>query len=985
MKKPTSPDLLLSRFTPVPEAFAGMKIAMLKMPYVSALQEFSKWLETYVARQQGVNDDSVSRKLPYRLLNSALVACAPTLAHAFEWYSGKEIKGFHMLAVAKADAPLVYPTANQVASVMRQWIRVWHDHSAWLQQAVATTEGYEEWQTLITTMREAPDTDWRTDYDPLDLFQQGTPEEGLAYDIIPNLLVTLLQDTESVIRGHTVRWRRMQEGGKHLCLLSNPIPVSITRTTEERDSEGNWTKKTESHNTFFCYRVELRRHTQAGRETPWIFVKTHCTRIAHHPLVRNERGTELTILVGTNKSRLNGWDRDSTLVRLKASKNVAASQWLYNLPELLAELKAEPLISPKDICANPRTHWAGSDNGLPEDEYYVLHTEGYKYSEDGKRRSGHVVLSGLPLPEQAEIISALTCGPLSTVLKPATTLTPEAFSLEKATEPAVLRDIEELCKYWGDSKAGSSRATPEREEARRQYRVRWHPEILKAIQLGTRSRRLIIPCFHSNQHTLDWIQRGVWRESLLLSDVDEKPDNIVFLSIPIPADRADLVRPYPIEAEAKPPRGQDIANWREELRQRWSDFIEETLAEYIAEPDTLISAVVELDRANSPETFKKKNLPVAAGAHGIVREAFARKSMRVQMTYPFRKPAGNDRIDSGQKGKAQNVAQEVLTRQLGVVFGPPTELYQAVGIDNFGLPVSSDLDVIAFSFRSSHSGIRYCLATRLRADGHVDVLLPGKDQDWFSYADACARLGLLFAQSRKSFVSRKDSCPLQLKFWDATAFVQTVLTQRLERPTIALLEAENWRMKREGGGGWAQLANPTLAANRDALIFPDFKQEVRYERADVAHLLSVIRLRTDDETPSYATNRNKWQFDSTLPMPNYKNISGFVDEAPGIFHYLSINGVAKTNKNQPQYDPKKPFLYKIDGSEHTFKHAPVIEMVPFCVAEAFDNPEGLKALCRIPHYLRVHPGWGIGEINSPYPLHLGDTLIKDQETILGVD
>jgi hypothetical protein len=61
-------------------------------------------------------------------------------------------------------------------------------------------------------------------------------------------------------------------------------------------------------------------------------------------------------------------------------------------------------------------------------------------------------------------------------------------------------------------------------------------------------------------------------------------------------------------------------------------------------------------------------------------------------------------------------------------------------------------------------------------------------------------------------------------------------------------------------------------------------------------------------------------------------------------------------------------------------------MVPFCVAEAFDGSgdEGRTALCRVADYLRVHPGWGRGEVNSPYPLHLGDALIRDQETILGV-
>jgi hypothetical protein len=221
------------------------------------------------------------------------------------------------------------------------------------------------------------------------------------------------------------------------------------------------------------------------------------------------------------------------------------------------------------------------------------------------------------------------------------------------------------------------------------------------------------------------------------------------------------------------------------------------------------------------------------------------------------------------------------------------------------------------------------------------------------------------------------------------AFVRSVLTERCrDKPTLALIEADGWRQSGGSGGGWGQLANPALATNRNTLVFPDSGGKFRRDRLELAPLLGVIRLRSGDETPGYATNRRDWQFDGTLPMPNYAYATGFVDRRPKLFHYLSVNGVATTNAKQPQYTlrGRKPFLYKSVGSEYAFKHAPVIEMVPFCVAEPFDGPgnEGLTALCRVAHYLRVHPGWGLGEVNSPYPLHLGDALIRDQETILGI-
>jgi hypothetical protein len=998
------PDLLLARFTPVPAAFADMKVATLKMPYGLALWRFSQWLENYLKRETDSDGDPTPRKLPYRLLNAALVACAPTLAHGFEWYDDKanSDKGYRLLAVAKPDATLAYPSAVQVAGVMRQWIRAWHDGADWLRQAVVGEKGADEWAKLLSALREPPDTDWRTDHDPLDLFRNGgNLDGGLAYHAVPCLIATLLHGTESVIRERTVRWRRMQEGGPHLCLLSDPIPVSITRAKEERDGDNRTVRTTESHDAFFCYRVEARLHTQAGLEMPWVYVRTHCTRIAHSPLLRNERGTEITLLSGANTARITGWENDTTLVRLKASKNPGAAQWLDNLPDLLARLEARPLPAPAEVLTDPPAFWRTEEDGLPHDEYYVVHTEGYKYAEHGKRRVGHAVYSGLPLPEQAEIVGSLTCGFLRDALLPDQPLAADPFrfdAVEGNGEPDVLRDIDELRRYWGDPAAKRTGATLEREEARLRYRDLWRPKVADAIRRGTRGRRLVIPCFYSSAHTLEWVRRGLWHESFLLADGDPAPEGVVFLPVPIPADLADLVRPCPAGSDGNPPRYAAIKAWREEMRLRWAAFLDETIGTYLADSDALVSAVVELDRENDPKRFRKENLPASADAHGLIREAFARHGGRVQMTLPFRKPTNSAQLNSGPKGKAQNVAQEVVTRQLGAVFGRPAELYRAVGMDDFGSLVSDDLDVIAFSLRNTHTGIRYCLATRLRANGEVDVLLPGDDCVWIPYADACAELGKLFCSARKFLLrsgklgdgrSGGPPCPLRLKPWDMAAFVRSVLTTRAgDKPTLALIEAEKWRQPRDGGGGWGQLTNPALAANRDALIFPNGKDKFRHDRQDLALLLGVIRLRSGDETPGYATNRRDWRFDDMLPMPNYAQATGFVDCRPDIFHYLSVNGVATTNAKQPQYTlrGKKPFFYKSEGSEHAFKHAPVIEMVPFCVAQQFDHPdgEGLKALCRVAHYLRVHPGWGLGEVNSPYPLHLGDTLIRDQETILGV-
>ena len=67
-----------------------------------------------------------------------------------------------------------------------------------------------------------------------------------------------------------------------------------------------------------------------------------------------------------------------------------------------------------------------------------------------------------------------------------------------------------------------------------------------------------------------------------------------------------------------------------------------------------------------------------------------------------------------------------------------------------------------------------------------------------------------------------------------------------------------------------------------------------------------------------------------------------------------------------------------------YSHPQMVEMVPFFVREDFAEEEEMSALCRVAHYLRSSPAWAMGNLDSPYPMHLGDALINDQLCILGL-
>lgn len=76
-------------------------------------------------------------------------------------------------------------------------------------------------------------------------------------------------------------------------------------------------------------------------------------------------------------------------------------------------------------------------------------------------------------------------------------------------------------------------------------------------------------------------------------------------------------------------------------------------------------------------------------------------------------------------------------------------------------------------------------------------------------------------------------------------------------------------------------------------------------------------------------------------------------------------------------------LYMLDSNEKNeygfnmaVKHQQMLELVPFFLRSDFQNEEYIKALCRVPHYLRVSPAWFMGNIGKPLPMHLGYSLIK---------
>lgn len=299
--------------------------------------------------------------------------------------------------------------------------------------------------------------------------------------------------------------------------------------------------------------------------------------------------------------------------------------------------------------------------------------------------------------------------------------------------------------------------------------------------------------------------------------------------------------------------------------------------------------------------------------------------------------------------------------------------------------MAEQLNVVAlYRHRSLNHKLHYALAVRLRASGEVDVLLP-QEPEWTPYATAGPRLGRLFTEERRHRGREVRQSRLNMNPGQLAQFAAQVVTAPHQTPTLILIEAEGWRNK-GNPSGWEQLKNDKLATQRDVLDFNHIPDQGLYKRTDeeLANLLGIIRLRTNDETPQYVPVAAPDQFARDL-----KPLSGFMDRSvDNLWHYYSIGRASVTQKTDENVAVRG--LYKLEargeeyGASTAFRHQQVVEMVPFFVRSDLQHEPGILALSRVPHYLRASPAWATGNTLRPFPLHLAKCLVEDYLCILEV-
>ncbi len=999
-KENEPPPIALPARASLVSGVAHLEIAVLLFPFAKTVADFCQDIEQVLSGGR-------KREYPtYRQLNNGLLACAPTLTYGFEYFDQENyVSQYRALAVGTPENPIRTPTPDQMQELVQIWAQEWTKrfHGKGKKEEVDSVCA-----RFIERMEVIPqDWEWQS-IKPETLIRDINAERGLGFQAIPSLLVTLLHGKSCVIRGNReqeLQWRKVQGDGAGkvgLFLVSQPFRALYSDNGKEKEG-------------YFAYRLDFRIETQAGRFNkdgklePWIFLHLSCQRYAHEPLVNPNYGRDISILMGMNEERLSGYEVDSTLVRLVIdnSSREDGNPWKFQLPNLLAAFKARALEKPENILRNPAA-FSNLDNQSDwhKDEYYLVHAEGYEYEHENHKR-GHSIKTGFSFQERGDII-ARVLELLNGVLIPDNPMACDIPAPSGKTMPLAMRDYDFISTPPTFTREERERLGKEEREQRVKDRRRdRQPIVTNAIWQALHGKPMHLFLLWRERDTYQAVYQHL-RDAFLLNEDDNFPEHVSVISVLI--DDATLLKPLDTGGFA-PKDGSkfddQIRKQHQAKREAWRKFLKQHVIPLInPDADPYRFAIIEIGQS------KKKGVHPRQSIKGAVREACVLEKISSQMLQTV-KPKSTEQEDENRdappsyskktKGRVMSAVLDVTLRQIGALYGLPSEVYQQAKLPK---AIAQELDVIALCRRKTNQfqgNIHYTLAVRLRATGAVDVLLPDANE-WIPYAQAGIVVGQIFSQARRRdrLVNRKRiNSKILLTGKQLAQFAARVLTQVQDRPTLVLIEADGWRNERgedDEGKVWFQLKNEYLLAKRNVLDFQHITGhncEYLRDNDQLNNLLAVVRLRTGKETPQYITNRKAWSEDCTAR--DFIHLSGFYDTSvPGLLHYFSVGRLPETQKAQDTTTARE--LYMLDyylhesnsrhdeyGANIPFKHQQMVEIVPFFVHPDFQTEEGLKALCRVPHYLRFSPAWSMGNILLPYPMHLGEPLIEDHLCILGIE
>jgi hypothetical protein len=958
-----SPEAILpTRMTLQVPPETDIRFSVLDFPYARVLSAFMKHFQAIYERQ---NDESLpySLRLPQRQLNDAILSLAPGLVQAFEFAKESEEYSWRMVAFTRYGQdgqPEDIPTLGQLQSLIRHWVERWGELPD--VKAITDGDGKTAWQTLLNALKGAPETQWRHGITPVSLAADPSSEDGLGYVALPALLTALLHGQEMTLNSekgaYPLTWRRANDGGKNgLHIVSNPLRYA---------------------DDYFAYRLDFSVQTQAGyvhdqgRPRLWIFAHVSIQRYIAEQVRASDEDRNVSVFVGCNRDRFaGGWDYNTTLINLRVKRDKNGWRWESGVESLLDGFSARRLLPANSLFSAPQNQ--GNYAALKDferDEYYIVYAEGRTFGDERERK--HQVKTGTTLRERSQIIA----GVLALLGAWLQGSTPLQKDIQNPENTFALRDYD----YMVDEK---------RKDQTKQQ-VSWRTMLATTLKSGGQSHLHMVVLWRSGLFR-EWAQKQI-TEALMGIDVGDSPlATVTFLEMQpmlyVPIDTGGLPHDYMYLPKGQKTR-EKTAQWKTLMREgygakreQWRAFVQGIDWRPGARRLLLVDSTGEFNIHSDRKI--KGAVRDACHREGVLTQFIVGDSLKLDTS-----PKRSGKLIGQSSGKLQNAVLDLLIRQQGILYAPPSQIYEhAAGLDS---GIACRLDIISFCRveRTTPVRLKYALAVRLRANGEVAVLLPGNSSQWVPYENAAHVLGRLFSDERPALMNPKAKSPLRLGHEALLNFVYEVLTKHLERPTVAVIEAEGWRNSRgknEQRQCWAQLQNGELYRYPNVLRFDNARVCNRKAPA-LDFLLGVVRLRMNGETPQYVTAID-WANEE--PMRDIPHLTGYVDPCvPDLLHYFSVAGLPETQKDQKNRQIMEQFRGDLKANKYhdiAYKHAQLIEMVPFFVHPSFDDDQGRRLLCRCVHFLRISPAFTMGDIAQPYPMHLGETLVEDQLVIVNAD
>jgi hypothetical protein len=646
-------------------------------------------------------------------------------------------------------------------------------------------------------------------------------------------------------------------------------------------------------------------------------------------------------------------------------------EWDDGLPDLLKDFKARPLVKLQDLLTAPakQANFA-NDSSFVQDEYYIIHSEGYKYTAEFGKGKGHNhrLHTGFSNNERGAIFEGVMAH-LNGILIPNEPLMADIKMPTRSPKLSCLYSREILT---GKPTVGG-------------------PLLHDAIKRSAPNGTLRIALIYANSQRISLIDEQLTALLGLDKNTLSESNTVQIQHILL----TDLTLLSPLEA----PKGLPMKDLRDTFRKAhnqkrddWRAFLAAAL-----EKQPFDYALIDLGDEKSTKVWNTTQRKV----RGAVREACIALGIRSQFMHSVSatKPQDSDKEEllPKDKGRVLNALSDLIIRQNGLLFGSPAALYARAELP---ASLAQQTDVVAlYHHRTTtlYGDVDYALAVRLTPTGQCYVQLHDQPK-WIPYSDTAKQLGNHFIGARKNELFLRNggqkvgSSNIKLTPGQFASFAARVVTS-LEQPTILVVEAEYWRNARSGAI-WPQLTNDKLSQTTNCIDFrhvPNVKRMIQRTDDDMVNLLGIVRMRMNAETPQYVPLSVK------SPGKDFTSLSGFCETVSGgLLHYFSIGQIPVTLKDQNRKgvyvltkfdrlsnakDPK----YDVYGSTIAFKHQQVVELVPFFIRDDLVSSTGQRILCRIPHLLRFSPAWDTGNTLLPYPMHLAKCLIEDYLCVLGVD